>query len=69
MDILLAHAYTLYDDPHERRVMKPYPPLGLLHLSSYLKQRGYSVGVYDSTFKHAADFDAALTGHRPSVVG
>jgi hypothetical protein len=60
MDILLAHAYTLYDDPHERKVMKPYPPLGILYLSSYLKSRGYSVGVYDSTFKSQADFDAAL---------
>lgn len=69
MDILLAHAYTLYDDPHERKVMKPYPPLGILYLSSYLKQRGYSVGVYDSTFKAQADFDAVLAAERPSVVG
>lgn len=69
MDILLAHAYTLYDDPHERKVMKPYPPLGILYLSSYLKSRGYSVGVYDATFKSQADFDAALAEHQPSIVG
>lgn len=69
MDILLAHAYTLYDDPHERKVMKPYPPLGILYLSSYLKSRGYSVGVYDSTFKSQTDFDAVLAAEKPSVVG
>ncbi len=30
--------------------MKPYPPLGLLYLSAYLKARGHAVEVYDSTF-------------------
>ena len=30
MDILLTHAYYLYEDPAERQVMKPYPPLGPL---------------------------------------
>ena len=30
--------------------MKPYPPLGLLYLCAYLKQRGHAVEVYDSTF-------------------
>jgi radical SAM superfamily enzyme YgiQ (UPF0313 family) len=30
--------------------MKPYPPLGLLYLSSYLKAAGFSVEIFDSTF-------------------
>ena len=29
-DILLGHAYFLKYDIIERRVMKPYPPLGIL---------------------------------------
>lgn len=69
MDILLAHAYTLYDDAHERQVMKPYPPLGILYLSSYLKKAGYSVGVFDSTFRSLADFEQLLDSERPPLVG
>ena len=41
MDILLTHAYYLYEDPHELAVMKPYPPLGLLYISAHLKARGF----------------------------
>lgn len=49
-DLLLTHGYFLSEDEKERQIMKPYPPLGLLSLSAYLKQRGFSVDVYDSTF-------------------
>jgi radical SAM superfamily enzyme YgiQ (UPF0313 family) len=69
MDILLAHAYFLYEDPHERAVMKPYAPLGILYLSSYLKKQGFSVGVFDSTLSSMDDFAALLQRERPSVVG
>jgi radical SAM superfamily enzyme YgiQ (UPF0313 family) len=49
-DLLLTHGYFLAEDEKERQIMKPYPPLGLLSLSAYLKQRGFAVEVYDSTF-------------------
>jgi radical SAM superfamily enzyme YgiQ (UPF0313 family) len=49
-DILLTHGYFLAEDEKERQVMKPYPPLGLLYLSAYLKARGHTVELYDSTF-------------------
>ena len=39
-DILLTHGYFLADDEKERQIMKPYPPLGLLYLSAYLKRSG-----------------------------
>ena len=42
-DILLTHGYFLYEDEKERQIMKPYPPLGLLYLSAYLKRAGFSV--------------------------
>jgi anaerobic magnesium-protoporphyrin IX monomethyl ester cyclase len=48
--ILLTHGYFLSEDEKERQIMKPYPPLGLLYLSAYLKAAGHSVEVYDSTF-------------------
>jgi radical SAM superfamily enzyme YgiQ (UPF0313 family) len=69
MDILLAHGYFLYEDPHELKVMKPYPPLGILYLSSYLKSRGFSVGVFDSTFQNFDAFAEQLRRDRPSIVG
>jgi anaerobic magnesium-protoporphyrin IX monomethyl ester cyclase len=47
--ILLTHGYFLAEDEKERQIMKPYPPLGLLYLSAYLKRLGHSVEVYDST--------------------
>ena len=50
-DVLLTHGYFLAEDEKERQIMKPYPPLGLLYLSSFLKTRGYSVDVFDSTFE------------------
>ena len=69
MDLLLAHGYFLAEDEHERRVMKPYPTLGLLYLSAYLKSKGFAVGVFDSTFQSLADFEARLRAERPPVVG
>jgi radical SAM superfamily enzyme YgiQ (UPF0313 family) len=49
-DLLLTHGYFLAEDEKERQIMKPYPPLGLLYLSAFLKTRGYSVDIFDSTF-------------------
>jgi len=69
MDILLAHGYYLSEDPHELKVMKPYPTLGLLYLSSYLKAAGFAVGVFDATFSQPQDFATALQRERPAVVG
>jgi radical SAM superfamily enzyme YgiQ (UPF0313 family) len=69
MDILLAHAYMLADDPAEQRVMKPYAPLGILSLSAYLKQHGISVGVFDATFQTLESFEQLLARTRPRVAG
>ncbi|MFQ5793238.1 MAG: B12-binding domain-containing radical SAM protein, partial [Acidobacteriota bacterium] len=69
LDLLLAHGYFLQQDPVERRVMKPYPPLGILSISAYLKSRGFSVGVFDSTFRSPSDFAVRVERERPAVVG
>jgi radical SAM superfamily enzyme YgiQ (UPF0313 family) len=69
MDILLTHGYYLYDDPHERRVMKPYPPLGILYISSHLKAKGFDVGIFDSTFSSQPSFRQFVGTQRPPVVG
>jgi len=69
MDLLLTHGYFLSEDEQERRVMKPYPPLGLLYLTSHLKARGFDVRVFDSTFRTFAELRALLARDRPSLVG
>jgi radical SAM superfamily enzyme YgiQ (UPF0313 family) len=68
-DILLGHAYFLKYDIIERRVMKPYPPLGILYLSAYLKRAGFSVEVFDSTFRDFEDFETTVKRVRPRIVG
>jgi radical SAM superfamily enzyme YgiQ (UPF0313 family) len=68
-DILLGHAYFLKYDIIERRVMKPYPPLGILYLSAYLKRAGFNVEVFDSTFRDFADFEETVKRLKPRIVG
>jgi anaerobic magnesium-protoporphyrin IX monomethyl ester cyclase len=68
-DILLGHAYFLKYDVIERRVMKPYPPLGILYLSAFLKREGFSVDIFDATFRDFGDFEATVKRVRPQIVG
>ena len=61
MSILFTHAYYLSDDPKEQKIMKPYPPLGLLYVSAYLKSKNIENDVFDTTFssqKEQLDFIA-----------
>ena len=50
MSIVLTHAYYLYEDSKEQLIMKPYAPLGLLYISSYLNKNTVENHVFDSTF-------------------
>src|SRR4030095_11102300 len=68
-DLLLTHGYFLSEDEKERQIMKPYPPLGLLSLSAYLKTLGYAVDVYDSTFGSKSDLLQLLQRSRGGVIG
>jgi anaerobic magnesium-protoporphyrin IX monomethyl ester cyclase len=69
VDVLLTHAYYLYEDPAEREVMKPYPPLGLLYIASYLRSLGVDVGVIDSTFMSREEHLLAIAATQAPVVG
>ena len=69
MDILLAHGYFIAEDAHEQAIMKPYPTLGLLYISSHLKAKGFAVALFDATFQTMADFVAYVRAKRPSLVG
>ncbi|MEZ4854608.1 radical SAM protein [Flavobacterium sp.] len=50
MSLLFTHAYYLSDDVKEQKIMKPYPPLGLLYVSAYLKSKNIDNDVFDTTF-------------------
>jgi len=68
MKIFLTHAYYLKDDSNELRIMMPYVPLGILYISSYLKQHGFDVGLYDSTFKSFEEQKKKLLESKPDVI-
>jgi len=51
MRILLVNPYSISQDPNEQRFKKPYPPLGILYIASYLRDNGVNVSFYDATFE------------------
>jgi anaerobic magnesium-protoporphyrin IX monomethyl ester cyclase len=68
MKIILTHAYFLKDDPVEKKVMKPYFPLGLLYLSARLKKEGFPNEVYDPTFRNIDDMKKHLDTQKPEII-
>lgn len=69
MDILLSHGYFIAEDEHEQQVMKPYPPLGLLYISSHLKNKGFEVDLFDTTFSTMVEFEGHVRRTKPELVG
>src|SRR5271166_523254 len=68
-DLLLTHGYFLYEDPKEMQILKPYVPLGLLYICSYLRAKGFHVDVFDTTFSSTEELKRHLATERPSVLG
>jgi anaerobic magnesium-protoporphyrin IX monomethyl ester cyclase len=67
-DLLLTHGYFLFEDEKEVQIMRPYPTLGLLYISSYLRRAGVDVEIFDSTFAERAQlFDRLAQGR--GVIG
>jgi len=69
MDLLLTHGYFLHEDAKELQIMKPYAPLGLLYLSSYLRGKGFEVAIYDSTFGSRDALFRILETEPPATLG
>jgi anaerobic magnesium-protoporphyrin IX monomethyl ester cyclase len=69
MRLLLTHGYFLADDAKEQKIMKPYVPLGILYLSSYLRGKGFEVEIYDSTFGSREELFARLDEGEPGALG
>jgi radical SAM superfamily enzyme YgiQ (UPF0313 family) len=68
MQIVLTHAYFLSEDPKEQEIMRPYPPLGLLYLSAWLKTHAYHPEVVDSTFLQREEWLAAIREKKPKIL-
>jgi anaerobic magnesium-protoporphyrin IX monomethyl ester cyclase len=67
-DLLLTHGYFLFEDEKELQIMRPYPTLGLLYISAYLRRAGFDVEIFDSTFAHRQQLVDRLAKGR-GVVG
>lgn len=68
MSILFTHAYYLSDDPKEQKIMKPYPPLGLLYVSGYLKSKNISNAVFDTTFSNPTQQLDFILEKKPKII-
>lgn len=68
MEVLLTHGYFIHEDEKEQQIMRPYPPLGILYISAYLKKHGVAASVFDSTFSSFDTLTEYLLEHRPPVV-
>jgi anaerobic magnesium-protoporphyrin IX monomethyl ester cyclase len=68
-DVLIATSYFLKFDPKQTQKMKPYSPLAALWLAATLRQRGYTVALFDAMLsdgEHA--FAAMLESTQPRAV-
>lgn len=68
MKLIFTHGYFLNEDPAEQRIMKPYPPLGILYVSAYLKQNGIDNKIYDTTFSSKNELKKYLVDEQPDYL-
>jgi anaerobic magnesium-protoporphyrin IX monomethyl ester cyclase len=66
---LLTHAYFLGEDAREQKIMRPYPPLGILCIAAYLAQHGTPATVFDTTFSTRQALEREILRSRPDVLG
>ncbi len=68
MSLLLTHGYFIGEDGKEQKIMRPYPPLGILYISAYLKHQGIPVDIFDSTFSTKEIFKENLLATKPTII-
>ncbi len=69
MTVLLTHAYFLNEDSKEQQIMRPYPPLGLIYISTFLENQGIENEVFDTTFSSKDQFQNHLISRKPDIIG
>lgn len=66
VDLLLGQSYFLRFDTKLWRSMQPYPPLGTLYAAAIMRQRGYSVALFDAMLASSTEeWAEALNEHQP----
>jgi radical SAM superfamily enzyme YgiQ (UPF0313 family) len=68
-NVLFTHGYFLDEDPKEKAIMRPYPPLGILYLSAYLEENGIENKVFDTTFSSPDLLKQYLLRELPDIIG
>ena len=69
IDVLLTHSYHLFHDRKQVRKMQPYPPLGTLYAAALLRDRGFSVALFDSMLDAPEKaFSDAVARTQPRIV-
>lgn len=68
MKLIFTHGYFINEDPAEQRIMKPYPPLGILYVSAYLKQNGIDNKIFDTTFSSKNELKKFLGNEKPDYL-
>jgi len=68
MSIVLTHAYYLFEDQKEAKIMKPYPPLGILYISGYLNEKNIKNSLFDSTFSNQKEQLEFISNKKPDVI-
>ncbi|HVU11381.1 MAG TPA: radical SAM protein [Phototrophicaceae bacterium] len=65
-DLLFGQSYYPRFDPKLYAAMQPYPPLGTLYAASIMRERGYSIALFDAMLAQSTDdWAAALDQHKP----
>jgi anaerobic magnesium-protoporphyrin IX monomethyl ester cyclase len=68
MNILLTHGYFLNEDEKEKKIMRPYVPLGILYISAWLEKHGFENEVFDSTFSSFDKLTSTIENNKPRIV-
>jgi len=48
LDIVFSHSYYYKFDAKQWKNQTPFPPLGTIYAASYLRENGYTVGLFDA---------------------
>jgi anaerobic magnesium-protoporphyrin IX monomethyl ester cyclase len=59
----------LHEDEKEKKIMRPYVPLGILYISAWLEKHGWENELFDSTFSSFDELCETLLTNKPQVVG
>lgn len=67
-DVLLTHSYHLHYDSKQQQKMQPYRPLGTLFAAAALRERGFTVALFDTMLRNPEEFAACLAETQPKIL-